>query len=150
MSIGERIKQIRGRLPQKEFAETIGIAQNTLGGYERGERIPNADVVITVAKAFGVSFDWLLTGEGPTNKDATTATTSSADQNDHQLGASELQKENKELRQELRKERDANRELVAENRQLWKENGELKAEVATLRAEAQVRTHPTEANRRSA
>jgi transcriptional regulator with XRE-family HTH domain len=154
MSIGDRIKQIRGRIPQKEFAMTIGVAQNTLGGYERGERIPNADVIVSISKEFGIAYDWLLVGDGPMqSKQSPKSNHTPADTNIESCPrCAGLETELAELRQDLRKEREENRELVAENRTLWKENAEIRERAARLegREEAQASSAPTKATRRSA
>jgi transcriptional regulator with XRE-family HTH domain len=153
MSIGERIRLVRGDRSQKWFAETIGVAQNTVGYYERGERTPNADVVVTIADIFGLSYEWLLAGKGtmlagfPSDQQESAPSPAEPGRCPH---CTKSEKMADDLRSELSKERDMNRELVAENRQLWKENGELKAEVSTLRAEARAAPTPAESNRRIA
>lgn len=43
----------------------MGVAQNTLGRYERGERTPDAEFLLVLRTKLGVSAEWLLTGEGP-------------------------------------------------------------------------------------
>ncbi|NDV27752.1 helix-turn-helix domain-containing protein [Desulfovibrio sp. JC010] len=125
MSIGERIKIIRGKTPQKMFASTIGVAQNTLGNYERNERTPNADVIVAIADTYGVSFDWLLTGNGEkkgeqkAEKDLVRETSKDYEAtNRHKDQLEELQQEIKELRQDNRELRQDNRELRQENREL--------------------------------
>ena len=48
----------------KELAETTGISRHTLGNYlSVRERIPTADVAVKIAKALGVSVEYLVTGE---------------------------------------------------------------------------------------
>ena len=39
--------------------------KNTLGGYERGTRLPDAQVLVAVAQHAGVSVEWLVTGRDP-------------------------------------------------------------------------------------
>lgn len=60
--IGERIKQLREDFmePQSYVAEAINISQSALGNYERGTRLPDATVIIALAKYFNVSTDYLL------------------------------------------------------------------------------------------
>ena len=62
--IGVRIAQIRGGKSQATFAKELGVHKNTLGGYERGERKPDADFFNAILKT-GYNANWLLTGEGP-------------------------------------------------------------------------------------
>lgn len=63
-ALGRRLRELRGfDLSQQEFARQLGISQSQLSKYERGVAAPPADVLFFVKKRFGVSIDWLLTGE---------------------------------------------------------------------------------------
>ena len=64
--MGERIKKLRKYfdLTQKEFAERIGSNQNNIANYETGRRTPSSAAVNNICKTFGVSEEWLRTGEG--------------------------------------------------------------------------------------
>jgi phage repressor protein C with HTH and peptisase S24 domain len=65
MTIGERIKAVRGPISQEEFSKDLGIHKNTLGKYERGERVPDAEFLNSLLRSFTeVDPAWLLTGEG--------------------------------------------------------------------------------------
>lgn len=61
-----RIKQIRKdhKLTQVEFGERIGVKGNTITNYETGLRNPTDAVILAICREFGISKDWLLTGEG--------------------------------------------------------------------------------------
>lgn len=61
-SIAEKIKELRTdfKMNQKNFAEAIGIKQSTLSSYENGVVTPSNDVLLTIAKKFHVSLDWLF------------------------------------------------------------------------------------------
>lgn len=63
-SIGDRLTQIRGSRSQAEFAKEIGVHKNTLGGYERGERTPDA-VFLRNLMTTGYNANWVISGEGP-------------------------------------------------------------------------------------
>ncbi|MCW6111626.1 helix-turn-helix domain-containing protein [Clostridium sporogenes] len=56
MNIGEKIKEIRLKqnLKQSELAEKAKISRVAVGNYERGDRIPNAEILQSIAKALGV------------------------------------------------------------------------------------------------
>jgi transcriptional regulator with XRE-family HTH domain len=136
LPIGRRIKAVRSAMSQKEFAKRLGVAQNTIGNYERGERHPKIDVVMRIVSEFDVSYDWLVEGKG-TWKDHKTAMASSE-------GCSQCDV----LRAELKEERALNRELNAENRQLLKENGDLRVDLERMKARAAPDDHaPPEATK---
>ncbi len=60
--IGERIKLLREKdyCSQAELANQIGISQSALGNYERGDRVPDANTLVSLAQYFKVSADYLL------------------------------------------------------------------------------------------
>lgn len=64
-TLAKRILSLRGNKSQTEFSSLLGVAQNTLGRYERGERTPDADFLLALRQKLGVSAEWLLAGEGP-------------------------------------------------------------------------------------
>jgi transcriptional regulator with XRE-family HTH domain len=64
MSIGERLKIIRGEMTQFEFAEQLSVHPNTVARYERGERSPDSEYIDGIYKRFSVNPRWLLTGKG--------------------------------------------------------------------------------------
>ena len=56
----ERFKALRGDMTQGQFAEKLGISRPTVGLYESGARIPDAEVLRDIATRCDVSADWLL------------------------------------------------------------------------------------------
>lgn len=64
INIGKRIKFIRRDLTQGEFAEKIKVDQSTVQVWEGKNKVPKGDILQRIREAFGVSIDWLLTGEG--------------------------------------------------------------------------------------
>lgn len=62
MGLGDRIREarIRADMTQQELASAIGAAQNTITNYERGIREPDAIRLIAIARALGVTCDYLL------------------------------------------------------------------------------------------
>lgn len=74
MSLGQRIRQIRGDESQDAFANRLNINKNTLGFYERDERTPNATFVADICKQERLSPDWLLFGDGPMRRGGTAET----------------------------------------------------------------------------
>ena len=61
-TIGERIKRLREDvdMSQGELAKKLGIHQNCLGGWERGEYIPRVYALWDIADIFNVSLDELV------------------------------------------------------------------------------------------
>ncbi len=62
----ERIKQVRAYtgLTQTKFAEKIGVKQNTIALLESGQRNPSTQLILSIVREFGISREWLETGEG--------------------------------------------------------------------------------------
>jgi transcriptional regulator with XRE-family HTH domain len=48
---------------QAELAQRIGVSASAVGMYEQGRREPSLSLVVQLAQEFGVSTDYLLTGE---------------------------------------------------------------------------------------
>lgn len=61
-----RLKQIRAALDmqQCDLANKIGILQQQLSKYERGENKPSADFFVKLYENLNVNINWLLTGKG--------------------------------------------------------------------------------------
>lgn len=76
MQLKERIKELRRKhgLSQAKFAQKIGVSPGNVGDWETGKSAPGAAALANIAKAFGISIDWLLLGdsveEGESNKDS--------------------------------------------------------------------------------
>ena len=66
MTIGERIKQIRKekKLTLEKFGKKIKISGQSVSRLENGVNNPSEQTVALICREFGVSEDWLLTGEG--------------------------------------------------------------------------------------
>ena len=58
----QRLKTLREQkgLSQTEFADALGVAQSTVGGWESGARKPNLEIIDKIAEFFGVSCDYIL------------------------------------------------------------------------------------------
>ena len=63
--LGQRIGALRrGQgLSQAQLAERLGISASALGMYEQGRREPSGEMLVALAREFGVTTDYLLTGE---------------------------------------------------------------------------------------
>lgn len=62
VNFGEKIKKLRieRNLTQKQLAEMTGVAISAISSYESGYRYPSYDVLISLARIFHVSTDYLL------------------------------------------------------------------------------------------
>jgi len=56
---GNRLRELRGQLTQKQFATKIKISAAALSGYEGGEKNPTLNVLLNISDACDVSLDWL-------------------------------------------------------------------------------------------
>lgn len=124
-TLGERLRQVRGKTSQEQFARLLELNKNSVGSYERGERTPNANTLSKIVVKCGVSPYWLLSGEGPMYpgdqaKPAPTPTPgASSDEVDYlRREVQELREENRGLREEHKALREENKGLREENREL--------------------------------
>lgn len=62
----DRIKTIRkeSNLTQKQFADKLGLKQNTVATYEMGRIGISDTVVLSICREFNINENWLRTGEG--------------------------------------------------------------------------------------
>jgi transcriptional regulator with XRE-family HTH domain len=74
MNFAERLKALRKRkgLTQGELAELIDVHYAQVSRYERSETMPNAQVVVNIAKALESTVDYLVAGPPPVSSDAET------------------------------------------------------------------------------
>ena len=58
----ERLKELRNEkeLSQVQLANATGLSKSAISFWETGDRVPNAQAIITLAKYFGVTTDYLL------------------------------------------------------------------------------------------
>ena len=61
---GARIAALRRQagMSQAQLAARLGVSPSAVGMYEQGRREPSGDVLVELGKIFGVSVDYLLTG----------------------------------------------------------------------------------------
>ena len=65
--MGARIAALRREagFSQAELADQLQISASAMGMYEQGRREPSAQMLVTMARIFGVTTDYLLTGAVP-------------------------------------------------------------------------------------
>lgn len=59
-SFEDRLKALRGSRSVNSVSKEIGINPQTLGRYEKGERVPDIINAKLIADYYGVSIDWLI------------------------------------------------------------------------------------------
>ncbi len=61
-----RIKKLRKALDltQQEFADRLGMKQNTIATYEMGRSTPGSPTIVSICREFRVNEEWLRTGSG--------------------------------------------------------------------------------------
>jgi phage repressor protein C with HTH and peptisase S24 domain len=65
MSLGERIRLLRGGRQQAEIAQALGIHRNTYARYEMGDSVPDVDTALHLLELFpGTNPLWFFTGKG--------------------------------------------------------------------------------------
>ena len=64
MTLGERLKLVRGTASQKQFAAELSLHENTVANAER-RNSATLDHMLRLATVRGVNLHWLLTGHGP-------------------------------------------------------------------------------------
>ena len=62
MSLGERLKRLRGHESRKSLADKLGIDQATIVNYENGKRLPNSEFIARLCRLYNVTTDWLIYG----------------------------------------------------------------------------------------
>lgn len=60
--LSERLKELRAEkgISQMQLSKATGLSKSGINYWENGKRVPNAIVIITLAKYFGVTADYLL------------------------------------------------------------------------------------------
>lgn len=130
-TLGKRIRLIRGEETQAEFADRVGIAKGSIGGYENDKNSPSAEAILKICLKNGISFEWLLTGLGPMRLNDTPIGHQETVKRP-ETAASEPCARCTKLEIKLEKVEEQRDLLVEENRKLWKENGELREKCARL------------------
>ena len=107
----------------------IGIAQNSLSRYERGEKTPDAKFLENFCSYLNISSDWLIFGRGPMRPGEKIP---EPEHHQQPVASSGECARCVKLEAKLEKMEEQRDELAAENRNLWKENGELREKCARL------------------
>ena len=60
MSIGEKLKSLRGNRSREEVAKALGIALSTLTMYENNRRVPRDDIKVRISRYYGTPIEELF------------------------------------------------------------------------------------------
>lgn len=65
-NVGDRLLQLlqKNNIRQIQLSQKTGLSANAISSYIRNLRIPDTEASYKIAKALGVTMEWLLTGEG--------------------------------------------------------------------------------------
>ena len=65
MTRGQRIQKLRAdaALSQEAFASMLGVSRQSVSKWEADKAFPEIDKLTVIAEKFGVSCDWIITGE---------------------------------------------------------------------------------------
>jgi transcriptional regulator with XRE-family HTH domain len=63
-AVGQRIRKLRARITQEEFARSLSISQAQLSKYELGQSALPLGALVKLAQQSGCTTDWILTGKG--------------------------------------------------------------------------------------
>jgi transcriptional regulator with XRE-family HTH domain len=60
VTLGRRLKELRGSRPQNQVSEAIGVAPSTYSEYEKDKKFPKEEKLLKLAELFNTSIDYLL------------------------------------------------------------------------------------------
>lgn len=63
MSVGQKLKALRGKKSQRQVATELGITKSALAMYERDERIPRDEIKVKIAAYYNESIGALFYGQ---------------------------------------------------------------------------------------
>ena len=63
MTMGERLRLVRGAASQKAFADELGVHENSVANAERRDSATQ-DYLLRIAELRNINLHWLLTGHG--------------------------------------------------------------------------------------
>lgn len=64
IGIGARVKQVRGVLNQRDFAESLGVSKGSISQIEQDKAMPSGEFLLKIKTVMAVDLNWLLTGMG--------------------------------------------------------------------------------------
>lgn len=142
--IGDRIRELRGKISRENFANKYGIHRNTLERWEKGLRSPSEDFLCALSVGENVSLDWVKFGEEREKAAHEDAAGSKKVRHGGYQNVQHLEKINsgKEKKSDMSDFLELPHELVRLNKELLdsvRQNGDLRVEVERLTMEIERR-----------
>lgn len=134
-TLHERLRILRGGQSQQALAARLGMAQTTLGRYERGESMPDLAFIQAVCLKLNINAGWLVLGEEPMHRPTRAVNVERRSQEIERLRAqcARLEDELDRERHDRRHMQEALNKLNDEARELLRENAHLREDSARLR-----------------
>ncbi len=63
VSVGLRIRALRGDLSLREFAARLGVDHKSVSGWESGKRLPDGSSLLALMEQFAADVNYILTGQ---------------------------------------------------------------------------------------
>lgn len=63
MTVGQRLKRLRGEKTQAEIASLVGVTESAIKMYEADERVPRDCIKVRIANLYGLTVGSLFFGE---------------------------------------------------------------------------------------
>lgn len=73
MTLGKRLKRLRGKRTQEDISDALGISRARYSHYENDHVQPDHELLIKMANYYNVSLDFLLSGVESKAKESTIA-----------------------------------------------------------------------------
>lgn len=122
-SLPSRLKTLRGKQTQAEFADAVGISMRSLSRYENALILPDLETIIKISAKTGVRPQWLIFGEGPKGMsdagDAPPSDEGGARTEGLERQIQELEKQVVELEREKESLERHSKLLAEENKFVW-------------------------------
>jgi transcriptional regulator with XRE-family HTH domain len=133
MSLGDRLRQLRGKKSQADFGALLETSQPTIRNYENNVRYPDSEFIKKVCGKCGVTAGWLLFGEADEQQKNCRRSANFEDKKTQLIeNTNSEKKETADVGSFSYREV---RELEKELRQTLRENADLRVEVANLKHE---------------
>lgn len=63
MTIGERIRKLRGAETQESFGKKLGVSSQYISQLEKGNSQPSLELAMKLCDIYGVTLDWIFVGK---------------------------------------------------------------------------------------